>query len=287
MPNSENNLYKIIITYLLFLFPFLVFSQETEKLSIAKDELTAETTNAELISADTIASDSILVDSLSTDTINKPFIEDPIVYSAEDSIVVSFDGQKVYLYKNARVTYQQIELTAYYIELNLTTKEIYAEGILDSTETMIEKPIFKQGSEEYESETMRYNFETEKAFITKVVSEQGEGFILSDRTKKIGKETFITEKAKYTTCDADHPHFYMHLTKAKVISNNKIVTGPAWMVLEDFPIYFPVLPFGFFPSTPTYSSGVLVPCMAKSKTGVSICAMADITGPRANISIWR
>lgn len=259
MPNSENNLYKIIITYLLFLFPFLVFSQETEKLSIANGGLNVETANAELFSADTIASDSILVDSLSTDTIDKPFIEDPIVYSAEDSIVVSFDGQKVYLYKNARVTYQQIELTAYYIELNLETKEIYAEGILDSTETMIEKPIFKQGSEEYESETMRYNFETEKAFITKVVSEQGEGFILSDRTKKIGKEIFITEKAKYTTCDADHPHFYMHLTKAKVISNNKIVTGPAWMVLEDFPIYFPILPFGFFPSTPTYSSGVLVP----------------------------
>lgn len=260
VPNSENNLYKTIITYLLFLFPFLVFSQESEKLSIENDVLAADTTNAELIFVDTISSDSILVDSLAIDTINnKPFIDDPIVYSAEDSIVVSFDGQKVFLYKNAHVTYQQIELTAYYIELNLETKEIYAEGIPDSTGTMIEKPIFKQGSEEYESETMRYNFETEKAFITKVVSEQGEGFILSDRTKKIGKETFITEKAKYTTCDADHPHFYMHLTKAKVISNNKIVTGPAWMVLEDFPIYFPVLPFGFFPSTPTYSSGIIVP----------------------------
>ncbi|HSO87038.1 MAG TPA: putative LPS assembly protein LptD, partial [Draconibacterium sp.] len=183
----------------------------------------------------------------------------PIVYSAEDSIVVSFDGQKVFLYKNAKVTYQEIELTAYYIELNLETKEIYAEGFMDSTETMVEKPIFKQGSEEYESETMRYNFETEKAFITKVVSKQGEGIILSDRTKKIGEETFITEKAKYTTCDADHPHFYMHLTKAKVISNKKIITGPAYMVLEDFPIYFPILPFGYFPNNPTYSSGVLVP----------------------------
>lgn len=186
-------------------------------------------------------------------------IEAPIVYDASDSIIVSLDGQKVYLYNNSKVTYQDIELTAYYIELNLETKEIYAEGTTDSTGTLVQKPIFKQGAEEYEQETVRYNFETEKAFITKVVTEQGEGFILSDRTKKIGKETFITEKAKYTTCDAPHPHFYMHLSKAKVISNKKIITGPAYMVLEDFPIYFPILPFGYFPNSPTYSSGILIP----------------------------
>lgn len=213
----------------------------------------------EIVSIDTIAADTMMMDSVAIDSIKKPIIEDPIVYSAEDSIVVSFDGQRVFLYKNASVKYQQIELTAYYIELDLETKQIYAEGLRDSTGTMSGKPLFKQGSEEYESETMRYNFETEKAFITKVVSKQGEGFILSDRTKKIGPEVFITEKAKYTTCDAEHPHFYMHLTKAKVISNNKIVTGPAYMVLEDFPLYFPILPFGYFPSTPTYSSGIIVP----------------------------
>jgi lipopolysaccharide assembly outer membrane protein LptD (OstA) len=262
-------LYKIIITYLLLLFSIFVFGQESEKRTAPSTELTPlssrvepisiDTITTDSLSSETIVTDSLKVDALVADTVQKPFINAPIVYNAEDSIVVSFDGQKVYLYNNAKVTYEQIELTAYYIDLNLETKEIYAEGILDSTETMIQKPVFKQGSDEYESETMRYNFETEKAFITKVVSEQGEGFILSDRTKKIGKETFITEKAKYTTCDADHPHFYMHLTKAKVISNKKIVTGPAYMVLEDFPIYFPILPFGFFPNTPSYSSGILVP----------------------------
>lgn len=252
-------MHKILITYLLFLFPLLVFSQETEKLTTVGSLVTEENLIPEMVPVDTIVSDTTALDSISADTIKKPVIEDPIVYNAEDSIVVSFDGQKVYLYNNAKVTYQQIELTAYYIELNLETKEIFAKGILDSTETMVQKPLFKQGSEEYESETMRYNFETEKAFITKVVSKQGEGFILSDRTKKIGEETFITEKAKYTTCDAEHPHFYMHLTKAKVISNKKIITGPAYMVLEDFPIYFPILPFGYFPNSPTYSSGILVP----------------------------
>ena len=250
-------MYRNIITYLFLLFPLFVFSQDPEKFTVGSFSSPIDTTAVAVI--DTIAADTINKDSIASDSIKKPLISDPINYNAEDSIVVSFDGQRVFLYKDASVKYQQIELTAYYIELDLETKQIYAEGFKDSTGTMTNKPVFKQGNEEYESETMRYNFETEKAFITKVVSKQGEGFILSDRTKKIGKDVFITEKAKYTTCDADHPHFYMHLTKAKVISNNKIVTGPAYMVLEDFPIYFPILPFGYFPSTPTYSSGIIVP----------------------------
>ncbi len=252
---SENILNKIILTYLFVVCPFIfLFGQEPEI------ELLQDTTVMDI----SIQQDSIVADSLQlaeADSVKQkaPLIDAPIVYNAEDSMIVSLDGQNVFLYNNAKVTYQNIELTAYYIELDLETKEIYAEGIPDSTGTMIQKPVFKQGSEEYESETMRYNFETEKAFITKVVSKQGEGFIHSDRTKKIGKEVFITEDAKYTTCDADHPHFYLQLSKAKVISNKKIITGPAYMVLEDFPIYFPFLPFGYFPNSPTYSSGILIP----------------------------
>ncbi len=260
---SKTILYKTIITYLFLLFPFLLFSQEQQNQTTKSDQLYIVGPDNELVPLDTILTDTLAItDTMeidSLDIIKKPIIEAPIVYNADDSIIVSLDGQKVYLYNNAKVTYQDIELTAYYIELDLESKQIYAEGIRDSLGEMTEKPVFTQGADEYESETMRYNFETEKAFITKVVTEQGEGMLLSDRTKKIGTETFITEKAKYTTCDADHPHFYLHLTKAKVISNNKIVTGPAYMVLEDFPIYFPMLPFGFFPNSPTYSSGIIIP----------------------------
>jgi len=243
----------------LVVVPLLLFSQETKKIINIFDEKPLPEIRDELIPSDTIITDFIQEDTLVLDSSAKPFIEAPIVYNAEDSIILSFDGQKVFLYNNATVTYQDIELKAYYIELDLQTKEIYAEGILDSTETLVQKPVFNQGSETYDSETMRYNFTTEKAFITNVVSEQGEGRILSERTKKIGKDVFITEDAKYTTCDAEHPHFYLHLSKAKVISGNKIITGRAYMVLEDFPIYFPFIPFGYFPSSPTYSSGILVP----------------------------
>ncbi len=256
--NSENILYKTIVTYLFIILPFVLFGQEpvitlSEENAIPIDTLGNRSENLDSIPAEA------LLDSVVLDSVDKPFLDDPIYYNATDTMVVSIDGQKVYLYNEAKVTYQNIELEAYYIELNLETKEIYAEGIADSTGEMTQKPLFKQGNEEYESETMRYNFDTEKAFITKVVSQQGEGFILSENTKKIGKDVFITKDAKYTTCDADHPHFYLHLSKAKVISNKKIITGPAYMVLEDFPIYFPFLPFGYFPNSPTYSSGIIIP----------------------------
>ncbi len=259
--NSESILYRLILTYIFIVFPFVVFCQESkDTLDIIKQQPDSISYYEIVPPADTTITDSLAVaDSMATDSVKAPFIEAPINYNAEDSIIVSFDGQKVFLYNNAKVTYQEIELTAYYIELDLETKEVYAEGIMDSTETLIQKPVFKDGNEEFESKTLRYNFDSEKGIITEVVTEQGEGFVHSTRTKKISKDAFILVDGKYTTCDADHPHFYLHLSKAKVISNKKIITGPAYMVLEDFPIYFPFLPFGFFPNTPTYSSGILIP----------------------------
>ncbi len=254
-------MYKKILTYIFIFFPFIVFSQETTKIIRTIDPQIDSTDYYEIVPrADTTITDTlVVVDSMAVDSVAPPVIEAPIDYNAQDSIIVSFDGQKVYMYNNAKVTYQEIELTAYFIELDLETKEVYAEGILDSTETLVQKPVFNDGTEEFESKTLRYNFQTGKGIITDVVTEQGEGFVHSSRTKKISKDAFLMVDGKYTTCDAEHPHFYLHLSKAKVISNKKIITGPAYMVLEDFPIYFPFIPFGYFPNTPTYSSGILVP----------------------------
>jgi len=195
----------------------------------------------------------------STDTVAKPLLESIITYSAVDSIIPDFENQKMYMYKKAVINYQNIELKADYIMLDLVRKEVYAEGLPDSTGTIVGTPVFKEGDEEFESKTMRYNFETQKGIITDVKTTQGDGFVHSDLTKKISKDEFILEKGKYTTCDAEHPHFYLRMTKAKVISNKKIITGPAYMVLEDFPIYFPMIPFGYFPNSTTYTSGILIP----------------------------
>ena len=215
----------------------------------------------------TLPLDSVLMDEDSfvpntigiADTLNTTVLEAPIVYNAADSIVVSLDGQKVYLYKDAMVTYQTIELQADYIELDLNTKEVYAEGIPDSAEVVQGSPVFKDGEEEFECKNLRYNFESQKGIITDIKTQQGDGYVHSERTKKIDANSFILKKGVYTTCDADHPHFYLRMTKAKVISNKKIITGPAYLVLEDFPIYFPMIPFGFFPNSPSYSSGIIIP----------------------------
>ena len=200
------------------------------------------------------------------DSVPKPVLEASITYSAIDSIIPDFENQKVYMYKGAVVNYQSIELKADYIVLDLANKEVYAEGLPDSTGTKVGTPVFKDGEEEFESKTMRYNFETQKGIITDVKTKEGDGFVHSDLTKKISKDEFILKKGKYTTCDAEHPHFYLRMTKAKVISNKKIITGPAYMVLEDFPIYFPMIPFGYFPNSTTYTSGILIPTYGEEQT---------------------
>ncbi len=201
-------------------------------------------------------------DSLQNDTTKKaqaPVLEAPINYNAKDSIVVALDSKKVFLYKEAVVTYQDIELKADFIQLDLNTKEVYAEGVKDTAGVVQGSPVFKDGSDEFESKDIRYNFKSQKGIIHDVKTEQGEGYVQSERAKKTDKDVFIMKNGKYTTCDADHPHFYLNMTKAKVISNKKIITGPAYMVLEDFPIYFPFLPFGFFPNSESYSSGIIIP----------------------------
>ena len=202
----------------------------------------------------------------STDSVKKPVLEGIITYSAQDSIIPDFENQKMYMYKKGVVNYQNIELKADYIMLDLVKKEVYAEGLPDSTGTVVGEPVIKFGEDEYESKTLNYNFDSQKAIITDVKTKQGDGFVHSELTKKIGKDEFILRRGIYTTCDAEHPHFYLRMTKAKVISNKKIITGPAYMVLEDFPIYFPLIPFGYFPTTSTYSSGILIPTYGEEQT---------------------
>ncbi len=215
-------------------------------------------------SPDTITvmhADSLQQDSLHTDNggVSNSAIKSTITYQAADSIVVSIDGRRVYLYKSAQVNYEDIELLADYIELNMDTKEVYAEGMTDSLGVVSGTPVFTQNSDKFESKTLRYNFESQKGIIEDLKTEEGEGFIHGERAKKVEGDSFILKNGKYTTCNADHPHFYLRMTKAKAVSSDKFVTGPAYMVLEDLPLYPLMLPFGFFPRTSSYSSGIIIP----------------------------
>jgi lipopolysaccharide assembly outer membrane protein LptD (OstA) len=192
----------------------------------------------------------------------KQVFDSPINYKSTDSMAVSLENgnQIVYLYGAANIKYGEIELTADFISVNLGTKEIYATGITDSLGNMLTKPHFKEGSEEFDCTSLRYNFETTKGFVENVVSSQQEGKVHSAKAKMLSKDIFCMEDGKYSTCDADHPHFYLNITKGKIINKKAIIAGLSYIVVEDFPIYFPFLPYGYIPTNrTTYTSGIILP----------------------------
>ncbi|MCF8222144.1 MAG: LPS-assembly protein LptD [Bacteroidales bacterium] len=185
-------------------------------------------------------------------------VDMPIVYSAVDSQYIDMKEQKVYLVNKSSAEYGDISLESYYMILDLKTSEVYARGRRDSTGKLVERPRFKDGDEEFEADELTYNFKTKRAIIRNIVTKEEEGFLHSDITKRHKDGALHVRGSKYTTCDADQPHFYVSLPRAKVIPNEKIVSGPAYLVLEDIPLPL-ILPFGYFPVQKEYASGILIP----------------------------
>ena len=197
----------------------------------------------------------------SVNTKKKGAIDAPIHYKANDSIVFYGSG-KGFLYGEGNVRYEQarpIELKADLIQMNMDSNTVYATGRLDSLGKPVGLPVFKDNTDEYSSKELAYNFETRKGFIKGGITQQGEGYIVADKTKKMNEDEMCMQGGKYTTCDHhDHPHFYLQLTKAKVKPGSYIAAGPAYLVMEDVPLPL-VIPFGFFPFTSSYSSGIIMP----------------------------
>lgn len=185
-------------------------------------------------------------------------LEDMVSFSAKDSLVL-FGQNNAYLYGDGTVEYSDLQLNSGEIRMVLDSSTVYAAGVYDSVGTLTETPIFKDRSGEYESQTMTYNFKTQRGYITDVITQQGEGYLTGGKTKKMEDGCFFVENGFYTTCDNhEHPHFGFHLTKAKVTPKKNIVTGPVYMVLADVPLPL-ALPFGFFPFNKEYSSGIIMP----------------------------
>ncbi|WP_280122340.1 putative LPS assembly protein LptD [Duncaniella muricolitica] len=185
-------------------------------------------------------------------------LDNAVDFSAKDSMVMT--GQnRAYMYGDGKVTYGSIKLDANEIEMNLDSTTVYAVGTVDSVGDLKGSPVFDDNGTTYEAKTMRYNFKTEKGFITDVITQQGEGYLTGGQSKKIDENTIYIENARYTTCDDhEHPHFWMQLTKGKVRPGKDAVTGPAYMVLAGLPLPLAV-PFGYFPFSEKYSSGIIFP----------------------------
>lgn len=186
-------------------------------------------------------------------------IDAVIMYECQDSMRLSMKDQLIFMYGTGKITTAGIELNSDVIEIDMDKNEVYAHGSKDTaTNKTIGKPQFSQGSQSFTAGSMRYNFETKKGVVTDVMTEEAGGFLHGDTTKIHSNEEIHIKHGKYTTCDKDHPHFYVNLTKAKVIPKDKIITGPFNFVIADVPL--PVgLPFGFFPNNQKHTSGIILP----------------------------
>ena len=181
-----------------------------------------------------------------------------VQFNAKDSIIL-FGRNQAVMYGNGKILYGDIDMSAAQISMDMDSSQVQAIGVPDSIGDLIGNPVFKDNSGEYESKVMKYNFKTKRGYITDIVTEQGEGFLTGGITKKTEDDYYYIKDGRYTTCDDhDHPHFYFQLTKAKVKPKQNVVTGPAYMVLEDLPLPIAV-PFGYFPFSEKYQSGILVP----------------------------
>jgi hypothetical protein len=216
------------------------------------------------VPTDTIPSDTL---NLEADTIRaRPgMLEAPVTYQAKDSIVLTA-GNMAYLFGEGDVKYQQIQLQAERIEMSMDSSVVFATFDVDSTGVEFGYPLYMDGSEQIEAKIMRYNFKTRKAHAKDVLTQQGEGFLMASVTKKMEDNTMNLLGGQYTTCDEhDHPHYYIQLTRAKTRPGKNIVAGPAYLVIEDVPL--PIgLPFGFFPFSQTYSSGIIMPTYGEETT---------------------
>ncbi len=227
----------------------------TDSIRISMDSVRSEN--------DTIAMDSSENDSVGKKRLSKDAIEKMVTYEAKDSIVIDMKNRIAYLFGDAIVYYDDLELHADYIEIGFLSQELYACGVADSLGNMHGFPVFKQGETFFRAHEIKYNFNTTKGIITQVITEEGDGYIHGEKVKKLDDNTSFIRRGKYTTCELDHPHFEIAFTKAKVMPNDKIVTGPAYLSFGGVPTFL-ALPFGYFPIKKGRRSGLVMPTIGES-----------------------
>ena len=204
-------------------------------------------------------------DSIPTQKKHKPTLQAKVDYQSKDSITFLLDTKDVLIYNEAKVNYQKMELQSGFMTVNFDTKLLFSEEVKDSLAKERQYPIFKEGSQQYNSKQLKYNFDTKQGLISNVFTKESDGYLHGEKVKKVDDETMFISSGIFTTCDnAEHPHFGINFSKAKLITDDKIVTGPAWFSIMEIPL--PVgLPFAYFPFTESKKSGFLMPSYGYAK----------------------
>jgi len=234
---------RLLVVFLVMLQSYLLFAQEDK---IKADSL--------IIRADSTISDTIYLRKISPEAIEKK-----VTYNAEGYKRNDLVNKKATLVRKAEVNYDNIKITADSIEFNMETSQVYATGIKDTAGSVTGKPVLEIGSQTYNADTLTYNFKTGQAVVKVIVTEQEDGLLRSRVAKMLEDQTTNIYRSTYSTCEADTPHFYINLPKAKVYPGKKIISGPGNLVLEGIPL--PIfLPFGYFPvQTKRAASGIIMP----------------------------
>lgn len=256
--NNFKILFALSFTVFINTFSFAqdIPKEQTRIEPVIKDSVVVSVDSLLLPQASEKAQDTIVKDSLKP---RKETLTDVVTYRATDRTSFNRRKQQIYLYNDAEITYGDINIKAGNIIIDYSKNTVYAKGIIDSTNTYTQAPVFTQGSNVVEPDSIIYNTKTKKALIYNSVTEQSGGTVIASMTKKENDSVYFINRGKYTTAEnLDDPEYYILLRKAKVVPGKKIVTGLANLFIYDVPT--PIgLPFGFFPQTETQTSGIIIP----------------------------
>ena len=231
--------------------------------STLKDSVVLDSLELAIREHNKAVDDSIYADSLNR--AKSKGIDSPVKYTASDSIVYYAGRKQAYLYGSTKVKYGNMDLDAEKVRMNLDSSMVHATGIADTAGVLSGTPIFKMGSDTYESDTMAFNFKTKRGLISNVYTKQEDGFLKSERSKRDSTGFMYLRHGRYTTCDEEHPDFYIALSRAKVRPGKDVTFGPAYLVVADVPLPI-AIPYGFFPFTKSYSSGFIMPTYGDEST---------------------
>ena len=214
---------------------------------------------------DSIPGDSIKADSNATKALKKNKLNDKVDYSSKDSLRFEIKGQKVFLYLDADIKYQDINLKAAYVEIDFPNNQVHATGVEDSTGKVVGTPEFTQGDQTFKSKSINYNYTTKRGFINTVFTKQDQGYLHGTIVKKMENDVTYIKSGAYTTCDLqEDPHFAFKFSKGKVIPGKRVITGPAYMDVAGVATPL-MIPFGYFPNKTGQRSGILLPTYGESK----------------------
>ncbi len=237
-----------------------LLTKKNDTIPLKRDSINFIPADTGFISSDTIPEGDTTIQVIDTFSLklSKDTLSSPVQYYAEDSVVVLIKSKKIVLYGKTKTEYEDVVLTAPRVSLDQQSQTMTAFNNRDSTGTVLEEAHFTQGENQFTSDTIVYNFKTQKGLTKNTITQSGEMFVTGEVIKKVDENVTFVQRGIFTTCNLDEPHFGFRANKLKVINKKVAVSGPAHPEFEGVPV--PVyIPFGFYPLSQGRKSGLLPP----------------------------